>query len=200
MSDGYEFEDLSEPDWPGHEWPDPYEETDKRLGDGLDARHTHAEIAAKEHAKEALEEVFENDFPINDPPESWERYETEVTLRHLRQGIVDMLAPEVSREQHIHYDGEQDSEVVAEMAELPHQDVDVAKAVVEARVEQAKQRIDVMATYGEVAEPHLAALTYSNMHSEVRAYATEALAKVREEKQSSKSLSETIRDWFRGGG
>jgi len=198
MTDGFDLDEVTEPEWPGHEWPDPYEETDKRLGDGLDARHTHAEIAAKEHAKEALEEVFENDFPINNPPDSWERYETEVTLRHLRQSIVDMLAPEVPREQHIHVNVSDSSQSVEEVA---GEDVDfsVQQAIIDARVEQAKDRIDVMATYGEVAEAHIAALTYSNMHSEVRAYATETLAELRNEKQSSKSLSETIRDWLRGG-
>lgn len=199
MSDGYDFDAMTEPEWPGYEWPDPYEETDKRLGDGLDARHTHAEIAAKEHAKEALEEIFENDFPINDPPESWERYEAEVTLRHLRQSIVDMFAPAVEREQTIQINladrPDAVEDIIGESVE-----VEVKQPLTDAGIEESKSRIDVMATYGQLAEPHIAALTYYKIPPRVRSYATEALAEIREETQESKSLSETIRDWFRGGG
>lgn len=175
-----------------------FEET-HRLGDDLAERRSYEETAAKEHSKEALENLYSNEFPIEDPPDSYERYEAELAVRHLRESITDMFAPPAHREQNVFVDDRDNPEVVEEVA-VGDTDSTVMRAIIDARVQQAKNRIDVMATYGQLAEPHIAALTYSDMHSEVRAYATETLAEIRAEQKSSKSLSETIRDWLRGDG
>lgn len=202
MSDRNDFtdpSDLNEPSWDDYEWPDPYEETDKQIGDGLTAKQTHAEVAAKEHAREALEELYHNEFPITDPPDSWERYEAEVTLRHLRQSIADTFAPAVERQQTIQINLADRPDAVEDIIG-GDVEVEVKQPLTDADIEESKRRIDVMATYGQLAEPHIAALTYYKMPPRVRSYATEVLAEIRDEKQSSKSLSETIRDWLRGDG
>jgi hypothetical protein len=179
--------------------PKAYTEIDTELTEDLGQQHTYGETAAKEHAKEALENLYASEFPIEDPPESWERYEAELAVRHLRQSITDMLASAVERDYSIFVDDADDPEVIEEVA-ADGVGSTLAKTIIDARVEQAKNRIDVMATYGQLAEPHIAALTYSDIHSDVRAYATETLAEIRDRQEPSKSLSETIRDWLRGDG
>lgn len=135
----------------------------ERITEDLHSQHSYGEQAVKEHAKEALEELYKNEFPIDDPPESFDRYESELALRHLRGSVVSMFN---------------------------HADDDEY-------VKEAKQRIDVMATYGSLAESHIAALT-DVQHSEVRTYATDTLGELRTERTESKSLTAAIRDWWRG--
>lgn len=171
----------------------------ERIDKDLQHKHSYAEQAAKEHAKEALEELYESEFPIDDPPDSFERYEAELTLRHLRASIVAMFTRTGQLEHHFVVnaaDGE-----VTEVPELTDTEEPDEAAWDEAAWDQlddeAKQRIDVMATYGNLAEQHIAALT-SVEHSEVREYATKTLAELRADNTESKSLTAALRDWWRG--
>jgi len=169
-----------------------YEQIDTDLGQ----RHRYGEQAAKQHAKEALEELYSSDFPIDDPPESFERYEAEMTVRHLRGSIEERFQHKSRTELYYQIDGSD-----GEMQEVPEfiEEQVADKAAWDNFAEEAKRRIDVMATYGDVAESHIAALTIV-AHSGVRKYATETLAEMREEEQDGKSLTAAIRDWWRDGG
>jgi len=169
-----------------------YEEID----DDLKARRAYGEQAAKEHAKEALEELYASEFPIDDPPESFERYEAELTVRHMRQAIsgmfaVDHHAPAVELTVAVDADGETDAET--EWEGLSEHDLLNYTA-------HAKQMVDVMATYGALAEPHISALTYGSIPPEVREHAIETLAELRDDTDDPQSLREAIGRWLLPGG
>jgi len=147
-----------------------YEEIDADLG----ARHGYGEQAAKEHAKEALEELYASEFPIDDPPESFERYEAELAVRHMRESVNGMFLPAK------HDDGEDEDDGAAEF------------------VDDAMSIIDVMATYGGLAEPHIAALTGGAIPPEVREHAIETLGELRDDSDGPQSLREAIGRWLLG--
>jgi len=166
----------------------------------FEEQHAYDQWAAKEYGKEALEQLYGNEFPIEDPPDSFERYEAEVALRHLSDSIANMFKddPHPTREIQVVVDvvgGEIDD--ITEAPEIPPEPV-LHHEAWQLAIEQAKSRIDVMATYGQVAEPYLASLTYDHIHSDVRAYATETLAEIRDSSDGSQSLTAAIRDWWRG--
>lgn len=169
----------------------------EQIVDELRERHAYGEIAAKEHAKEALEELYHNEFPIEDPPDSYERYEAEAAVRALRVSVESLenvwgdtttyvIPPE---------GGVRETEV----SEMPDRD-DIHEAVTKHHIKIAKDTIDVMETYGQLAEPHIAALAQRGLPSEVREYAIESLADLREgkrnEPEKSLSLREAIGRWL----
>jgi hypothetical protein len=155
----------------------------------------YGEQAVKQHAKEALEDLYSNEFPIDDPPESFERYEAEAAVRHLRGSIEQIFEPN-DRLAPVQI------EVVIDSAdgEAIDWEADWGKNLddVTAFIEHSKRMIDVMATYGAVAESHIAALSYPKIHPEVREHAIETLAEMRDETNESKSLTAAIRDWWHG--
>jgi hypothetical protein len=162
------------------------------IDDDLEARHAYGEAAAKQHAKEALEELYNNEFPIDDPPESFERYEAELAVQHLRESV-----------EHIYEVGNRATAVEVDVTiqvedEEVLQEIDWDGINLFQYVKHSKQIIDVMSTYGTVAEPHIAALTDGAIPPEVSEYAAETLADIRTESNDTKSLSAAIRDWWRG--
>lgn len=150
-----------------------YEEIEEDLEQG----HAYGEWAAKEHAKEALEELYHSEFPIDDPPDSFERYEAECTVRALRGSVesLDRLkASELEDHSPVHGDGVSDEEI-----------------------EIAKESIDLMATYGQLAEPHIASLTGRTLPDEVRQHAVKKLREVREDADDEPlSLREALSRWL----
>lgn len=177
--------------------------TYEEIEDELDQRRAYGEHAAKEHANEALEELYSSEFPIDDPPDSWERYEAELSIRHLRESVQTLVGTEPFQPLEINAVVVTEDGVgeVSNITEKPSPEAaEVSQAVWDRRVEQSKRIIDVLATYGQVAESDIAALTDGGVHSEVRAYATETLAEIRQEQNESKSLTAAIRDWWRGDG
>lgn len=150
-----------------------YEEIDADLG----ARHGYGEQAAKEHAKEALEELYASEFPIDDPPESFERYEAELAVRHMRESVNGMFTA--------------DGNILPTKPD--NEDDDPAEFV-----DAAMSIIDVMATYGGLAEPHIAALTGGAIPPEVREHAIETLGELRDDSDDPQSLREAIGRWLLG--
>lgn len=150
-----------------------YEKIEEDLEDG----HAYGEWAAKEHAKEALEELYHSEFPIDDPPESFERYEAECAVRALR-GSVEAL----------------DREKASQLEDISPVYGD---GVSEAEIEIAKESIDLMATYGQLAEPHIAQLTSRSLPEEVRRHAIVKLREVRDnETDEPLSLREALGRWL----
>lgn len=199
----------------------------ENLVDDLEARHAYAESAVKRQGKEALEELYHSEFPIENPPDSFERYEAELAVRHLRQSIETMFGDvendpghrrvvvesgaegddvkEVGFEEATERAAQRGTEVSRRLAidlgevEMQAEAFATAEELQSLHVKQAKNRIDVMKTYGQLAEPHIAALTHAFIHSDVRAYATETLAELRgADDEGTKSLTAAIRDWWRG--
>jgi len=171
-----------------------YEEID----DDLKARQAYGEQAAKEHAKEALEELYASEFPIDDPPESFERYEAELTVRHMRQAIKGMFGAD-DHVQPVELKvtvllGEDDVNVDENWKKLLS-DADLLELT-----EHSKRMIDVMATYDAVAEPHIAGLTYASIPPEVREHAIETLGELRDDSDEPQSLREAIGRWLLPGG
>jgi hypothetical protein len=171
-----------------------YRQIDKEL----EQRHAYGEQVAKEHAKEALEELYASEFPVDDPPESFERYEAELTVRHMRQAIKGMFGVD-DYVQPVEMDvtvllGENDVDVDKTWAKVLS-DADVLELT-----EHAKRMIDVMATYDTVAEPHIAGLTYASIPPEVREHAIETLGELRDDSDEPQSLREAIGRWLLPGG
>jgi len=169
----------------------------ERIAEELQDQRAYGEIAAKEHAKEALEELYHSEFPIDDPPESFERYEAELSLRALRVSVEELrniwgdtttyvVPPEGDIREY-------------EVEDMPDRD-EVHEAVTNHHIEIAKDTLDVMATYGQLAESHIAALSQRELPSEVRQYAIATLAELREENdeevEESLSLREAIGRWL----
>lgn len=175
----------------------------EKITEDLKAMHAYGEVAAKENAKEALEELYRNEFPIDDPPDSYERYEAEMAVRALRNSVESLTHR--GRKTKIlvdvyNLDGDIDDAVVdeASVTEMPADDEVINRVVTEHHVEIAKSSIDLMATYGQLAESHIATLAQVGLPSEVRQHAIETLAEMREETNESKSLTAAIRDWWHG--
>jgi len=163
-----------------------------QIDEDLKARHAYGEAAAKEHAKEALEELYNNEFPINDPPASFERYEAELAVQHLRESV-----------EYIFEVGDKRNTVEVDVTiksggEEVLQEIDWNGVELFQYVEHSKQVIDVMSTYGSLAEPHIAVLTGAGYPSEVSEHAAETLAEMRDDSSETKSLTAAIRDWWRG--
>lgn len=173
-----------------------YRQIDKEL----EQRHGYGEQVAKEHAKEALEELYASEFPVDDPPESFERYEAELAVRHMRQAIKGMFGVD-DYVQPVEMDvtilpGEDDVDVdVDETWQKVLSDADLPEFT-----EHAKRMLDVMATYDAVAEPHIAGLTYAGIPPEVREHAIETLAELRDDSDEPQSLREAIGRWLLPGG
>lgn len=169
----------------------------EEITEDLQQRHAYGEVAAKENAKEALEELYASEFPVDDPPESFERYEAEMAVRALRNSVADLA----------HYEGDtkvlvanlSDSDDIddAVVGEIPEPDGRYGKAITQKRIDIAKSSIDVMETYGQLAEPHIAALTRRDLPSEVREHAIDTLADIRgEADEESLSLREALGRWL----
>lgn len=167
------------------------------IAEDLEASHAYGEVGAKENAKEALEQLYSSEFPIDDPPESFERYEAEMAVRALRTSVADLA----------HYEGdttvlvadlnESDDIEDAIVTEVPDEDPRYGETVTQHRIEIAKSSIDVMATYGQLAESHIAALTRRDLPSEVREHAIDTLAEIRDEQEEeSLSLREALGRWL----
>jgi hypothetical protein len=174
----------------------------QEIADSLESRHHYGEQLAKEQSKEALEELYASEFPIDDPPESFERYEAELTVRHLREAVESLAGRYTERleiqVQHV-YDGSEAAKTETE-TQIQVDDEAVDSGAIQRRQQQCKQIIDVMATYGALAEPHISALSGEQVLPAVRTHAIETLAEMRDGTGDSQSLTEAIRDWWRGDG
>jgi hypothetical protein len=170
-----------------------YEEVAK----DLESAHAYGEVAAKENAKEALEQLYSNEFPIDDPPESFERYEAEMAVRALRNSVADLAHQHGDTTVVVADIDDGDDIGDAVVSEWPDEDSLYEEQITQHRIEIAKSSIDVMKTYGKVAEPHIAALARRGLPSEVREYAVETLAEIRgEQEQESVSLREALGRWL----
>ena len=69
--------------------------------------------------------------------------------------------------------------------------------VSEAEIDIAKDSIDLMATYGQLAEPHMARLTSRSLPEEVRRHAIVKLREVRDDATDEPlSLREALGRWL----
>jgi hypothetical protein len=170
-----------------------YEEITQDLEEG----HAYGQVAAKENAKEALEELYSSEFAIDDPPESFERYEAEMAVRALRNS-VGALAYERGDTTVVVADIDEGDDINdAVVTEWPDEDGLYEEAITQKRIEIAKSSIDVMETYGQLAEPHIAALTRRDLPSEVREHAIDTLADIRRENDDEAlSLREALGRWL----
>lgn len=140
-----------------------------------------SDVDIKEYAREELEEIYADRFPADDPPDCITRYESEATLRNLTHSV-----------HRLHTGSMQPDRTDREREEV------VEHVVSDSIVDESKAIIDVMATYGQLAEPYLAGLTSHGVHPDIRVYATQALAELRSDKDESKSLTAVLRDWWQG--
>jgi hypothetical protein len=126
------------------------------------------ERQTRESQRDLLEELYEDEYVIDNPPECYERYEADSALAHLR-GTIER----------------QHTQVKNNSAEFGEQEI-----------EAAKDTIDIMATYGQLAEKDIAALTRLDLPSEVYSHAIDTLASVREQNQRKNTIRETIGRWL----
>ena len=122
----------------------------------------------RERQRDLLEALYEDEFVIDNPPECYERYEADVAIAYLR-GSVERQATEAEHA---------DSEFGAR------------------EIEAAKNNIDIMATYGQLAEKDIAALTRMDLPEEVYSHAIDTLADVREREQEPPTIREAIARWL----
>jgi len=122
----------------------------------------------KTSSREALEELYDEEFSLDNPPDSYERFESEMAVRKLRTSVERIT---------LDADG------------WGHEATD-------RRIEAAINTIDVMGTYGQVAEQHLAALCRMDLPEQVYSHAIDTLAEVREEEQEPPTIREAIARWL----
>lgn len=137
--------------------------------------HRLGDQRVRQTAKGELRELYGDDFDIDQPPESLDRYEKTLAVERLAKAVVNM--------------GSRPSERHENESDEPH-------------IEQAVRTIAQMKTYGELAEPHLAHLADSSvMVMPVRKAAVDALADLRDQQEPSHgSLREALAAWLRPGG
>lgn len=145
-------------------------ESDVHISDLRQEVETATAIADKTKyvERDLLEDLFDDEFVLDNPPESYKRYEAELSVRHLRN-VVEVLASG---------DGYAGVEAT------------------DSRVEAAVNSIDVMGTYGDVAEPHLAALSRTDLPEEVYNHAIEVLGELRQEKEEPNTIKEAFIRWL----
>lgn len=132
---------------------------------------------AGNRAKQALKQLYDDDFDFDNPPDSLDRYERMIALRRLEEAAI--------------YNGKFESEWFEdrELHDLPN-------------VDHAVNVVSIMKTYGELAEHNLARLTSSTVAvPEVREAAADALHDIRSETQqpSHDSLRAALAAWLRPG-
>jgi len=133
----------------------------------------------KEYAREELENLYNDEFSVDNPPACFERHEQEVALTNLMRSVRTLFTD-------------------TETTEANDVREEIQQRGGASKVEQAKNILDVMATYDNLSEPYIAAITKDTDNADVRAYATETLAELRTEQSQSKSLTAALRDWWRG--
>ena len=131
-------------------------------------KHRMKERHAREAQRDVLEALYQDEFVIDNPPECYERYEADTAIAYLRGSI---------ERQHI---------------EAEHDDVRFDDEEIKA----AKDTIDIMATYGQLAEKDIAALTRMDLPAEVYTHAIDTLSEVREEDQEPPTIREAIARWL----
>jgi len=128
-------------------------------------------------AKQAFKQVYDEDFDLDSPPESLDRYERIITLRRLEEAAI------------------RNSKFESEILQKRNHDLP--------NTEHAIQCVSIMETYGELAENNLARVASATVSvPEVRKAAADALERVREDakEQPSMSLREALAAWLRPGG
>ena len=129
-----------------------------------DSDTSYAKRKVKLAAEDTLEELYDDEFPIDDPPDSFERFEAEMSVVNLRRGI----------------------------GQLNFRD-----EITDPEIELAKQSIELMASYGQLAEVHMGAVVaFEDIPMEVRQKAAAELESVREENTESLSLREALARWL----
>jgi len=132
---------------------------------------------AGNRAKQALKQLYDDDFDFDNPPDSLDRYERTIALRRLEEAAI--------------YNGKFESEWFdeRELHDLPN-------------VEHAVNVVSIMKTYGELAEHNLARVTSSTIvKPEVREAAADALHEIRSDaqQQSQDSLRAALAAWLHPG-
>jgi len=133
---------------------------------------------AGNRAKQALKQLYDDDFDFDNPPDSLDRYERTIALRRLEEAAI--------------YNGKFESEWFEEreLHDLPN-------------IEHAVNVVSIMKTYGELAEHNLARVTSSTIvEPEVREAAADALHEIRSDaqQQSHDTLREALAAWLHPGG
>jgi|GEM_PF-5791714 len=131
-------------------------------------QHLRQERKTREAQREFLEDLYVDEFDIDNPPECYERFEADTALAYLRGSV---------RRRHIKSDGGE--------AEFGDEEI-----------QAAKDTIDVMATYGQLAEKDIAALTRMDLPPEVYTHAIGTLSEVRQEQEEPPTLRESLSRWL----
>lgn len=109
---------------------------------------------ARNHAEAALRELFDDDFDLENAPDSLNRYEKLIALRRLERAAVK--------------NGQRRDEDVGDLPNVDH----------------AVHVVSIMKTYGELAEHNLARVAgATRTKHEVREAAAEALSEIRQDTQ-----------------
>ena len=131
-------------------------------------KHLRQERKTKEAQRDFLERLYADEFDIDNPPECYERFEADSALAYLRGSVHRRHRKSDSGE-----------------AEFGDEEI-----------QAAKKTIDVMATYGQLAEKDIAALTRMDLPPEVYTHAIETLSEVRQEQEEPPSLRESLARWL----
>lgn len=133
-----------------------------------EAKHRRQERKTREAQRDLLESLYNDEFDIDNPPACYERFEADSALAYLRGSVMSHQTK----------------------VETGEQEFD------EQEMKAAKETIDVMATYGQLAEKDIASLTHMDLPPEVYTHAIETLADVRAEKEEPPSLREVLARWI----
>lgn len=145
------------------------------------------------HQRALLDDIFGDEFHPEDPPESFTRFERQLAMQRLTKTVY-VAATGVTE-----YRTEKDEHrSVLDMSDTRKKGVAIVNPPEEQSDEVAEKAIDILATYGEEAEPFLSAIASGpSTPEEHRLHALEELREIRCEKgEESKSLSQAIRDWW----
>jgi len=130
---------------------------------------------ARNHAEAALRELFDDDFDLENPPDSLNRYEKLIALRRLERAAVK--------------NGQRRDEDVGDLPNVDH----------------AVHVVSIMKTYGELAEHNLARVAgATRTKRQVREAAAEALSEIRQsteepERGSIAAVLDALADRLRPG-
>ena len=129
-----------------------------------DSDTSYARRKVKLSAEDVLEEMYGNEFPIDNPPDSFERFEATHAVGNLRDTVEQLnVQDEVS-----------DKDVVL-----------------------AKRSVELMASYGQLAELQIADITaFDDLPMEIREKAAAELESLRHEETESLSLREALARWL----
>lgn len=132
--------------------------------------------ATRQAAREALKELYGDEFEVHNAPNDIDRLEKTLAIHELAWGITSCANNAV------------DDKYAEPTRNHPE-------------IEHAVLLIEEMQSYGALAERHLAALNRDQeMPLPIRRAATDALSEVRENQNEDKTLMSVIKSWLKQGG